>query len=345
VLSIQNGLGGPDAAAAVLGDRVAVGVAGGFGASLVAPGHVHHHGLELVRLGERSGPVTPRIEAAAEVWRGAGFNVRTYDDVERLVWEKLICNVAFSATCSVLGRTIGRVIEDDHAWAVASRCAAEAYEVARALEIGLGFDDPVTHVRAFGLAIPDAKPSMLLDLEAGRPTEVDFINGAIPREGARVGLDAPFNEAVTALVHALERGALLSVLEELRVALGADRVTLRQDVPGDYAFPVTVEALGDGVGSLREERTVDLRNQPVVALLRRGEQVVQEDTRSAFDDPAFHRMLDAYGGLAAQIVTPVFAGDRLDAIVSVHVLGRPRPWSDDDAEACRRAAGRVRELL
>jgi GAF domain-containing protein len=135
------------------------------------------------------------------------------------------------------------------------------------------------------------------------------------------------------------------VLEDLRVALGADRVTLRRNVPGGYAFPVTDEVLGPGVGSLRDERTVDLRTQPVVALLRRGEQVVQDDTRSAFDDPAFHRMLDAYGGLAAQIVTPVFTEGRLEAIVSVHVLGRPRSWSDRDAAACRRAAGRVRELL
>jgi 2-dehydropantoate 2-reductase len=84
VLSIQNGLGGPDIAARVLGDdRVAVGVAGGFGASIVEPGHAHHHGLELIRLGERRGPVSPRIEAIAEVWRGAGFNVRTFDDVSR----------------------------------------------------------------------------------------------------------------------------------------------------------------------------------------------------------------------------------------------------------------------
>jgi 2-dehydropantoate 2-reductase len=346
VLSIQNGLGGPDAAAAVLGaDRVLVGVAGGFGASIVAPGHVHHNGFELIRLGERTGAATPRVEALAEVWRQAGFNVRTYDDVDRLVWEKLICNVAFSGTCSVLGRTIGEVLANEHAWAVASRCAVEAYEVARASGIELGFDEPVAHVRAFGEAIPGARPSMLLDLEAGRRTEVDFINGAIPREGARLGLAAPANEAVSALVRALERRTLGSVLEKLRVALRADRVTLRQDVPGDYAFPVTVEALGAGVGSLRDERTVDLRTQPVVVLLERGEQVVQDDTRSAFDDPAFHSMLETYGGLAAQIVTPIFEDDRLAAIVSLHVLGEPRAWSDEDAATCRRAAGRVRELL
>ena len=153
--------------------------------------------------------------------------------------------------------------------------------MARALEIELGFDDPVAYVRAFGLAMPGAKPSMLLDLEAGRPTEVDFINGAIPRAGVGVGVAAPFNEAVSALVRALELGTLDSVLEELRVALGADRVTLRQDLPGDYAFPVTDEALGAGVGSLRDERTVDLRTQPVVRDARGGASRSSRTTRAA----------------------------------------------------------------
>jgi GAF domain-containing protein len=136
-----------------------------------------------------------------------------------------------------------------------------------------------------------------------------------------------------------------SVLEDVRAELRADRVTLRRDLRGDYAFPVTDEALGPGVGSLREERTVDLRTQPVVDLLRRGEQVVQDDTRAAFSDPAFQRMLDTYGGLAAQIVTPIFVDGRLEAIVSLHVLGDPRTWRDEDTTACRRAAERVRELL
>jgi GAF domain-containing protein len=140
-------------------------------------------------------------------------------------------------------------------------------------------------------------------------------------------------------------GTVEGVLEDLRVELGADRVTLRRDMPGDYAFPVTDEAVGVGVGSLRDERTVDLRTQPVVALLRQGTQVVQEDTRSAFDDPAFQRMLETYGGLAAQIVTPIFVDGRLAAIVSLHVLGEPRAWTDDDAATCRHAAQRVRELL
>ena len=209
VLSIQNGLGGPDIAASILGEkRVAIGVAGGFGASIVEPGRVHHHGLELLRLGERNGPATPRVEAIAQVWRAAGFNVETDDDIDRVIWEKLICNVSFSGPCAVLGCTIGEVIADRHAWTVASRCGQEAFEVARALDVSLGFDDVGSYVRNFGLKIPGARPSMLLDLMAGRRSEIDFINGAIPRAGREIGVATPFNEAVTALVKAREARAL-----------------------------------------------------------------------------------------------------------------------------------------
>ncbi len=68
----------------------------------------------------------------------------------------------------------------------------------------LEFEDPVAHVRAFGRKIPDAYPSLVLDLRAGRRTEISFINGAIPRVGHEVGLQAPVNATVTGLVEALE---------------------------------------------------------------------------------------------------------------------------------------------
>jgi GAF domain-containing protein len=136
-----------------------------------------------------------------------------------------------------------------------------------------------------------------------------------------------------------------SILGDLLRALGASRVTLRQDLPGEYAFPVTHEALGPGVASLVDERTVDLRNQPVVRELMRGHQVVQPDCRAAFDEPAFQRMLETYGGLAAQVVTPIVLGDRLAAIVSLHQLGTPRAWTDAEVAACSATADRVVQLL
>jgi GAF domain-containing protein len=135
------------------------------------------------------------------------------------------------------------------------------------------------------------------------------------------------------------------VLQDLLTGTGASRVTLRQDLPGDYAFPVTHEALAPGVGSLKEERTVELRNQPVALEVAAGRQVVQDDCATAYDDPAFHRMRETYGGLAAQIVTPVTTDGGVRGIVSLHQLGTPRRWSNDEIEACRAAAARVAELL
>ena len=92
------------------------------------------------------------------------------------------------------------------AWSVAAACASEAFHVARAKGIGLDFDDPIAYVRAFGQKIPNARPSMLLDHMAGKRAEVDNINGAIPREGARVGVATPVNSVVVALLKAKEAG-------------------------------------------------------------------------------------------------------------------------------------------
>ncbi len=206
VLSIQNGLGGPDTTARVLGrDKVMVGVVGGFGASMRGPGHAHHNGWELVRLGEFSGPVTPRLEQVAEVWRSGGFRVKCFDDIDQLVWEKLICNVCFSGTCTLTGLTVGEVMNDADAWQVASGCAVEAYNVAKARKIRVDIDDPVDYVRNFGSKIPNARPSMLLDHIAKRMSEIEAINGAIPPAAEAVNVAAPFNTVISALVRNKER--------------------------------------------------------------------------------------------------------------------------------------------
>jgi 2-dehydropantoate 2-reductase len=66
-------------------------------------------------------------------------------------------------------------------------------------------EEPVSYVRSFGLKIPNAQPSMLLDHLAGRLSEVDVINGAIPPAAAEVGMAAPVNATVTALIKVKER--------------------------------------------------------------------------------------------------------------------------------------------
>ncbi len=136
-----------------------------------------------------------------------------------------------------------------------------------------------------------------------------------------------------------------SILDTLRTDLQADRCTLRLDVPGE-TFPVVAESCGAGVGTLVGERTIVLRGQPVVeAMLSGVGQVVQEDCATASDDPAFHAMREAYGGLSAQVVTAVRQDDRLAGILSVHMLGGTRAWMPAERGRARRAAEDVGRLL
>jgi formamidase len=135
-----------------------------------------------------------------------------------------------------------------------------------------------------------------------------------------------------------------ALLRSLLAVTGASRVTLRQGTP-DAVFGVTHEALAAGAGSIRDESTVDLSGQPVVREVLAGRQVVQDDAAAAYDDPAFHAMLAAYGGLAAQIVTPVLVGGELRGILSLHQLGRPRRWTGDEVALCTRTAEQAGALL
>ena len=89
---------------------------------------------------------------------------------------------------------------------MSAACATEGFHVARARGIKLDFADPVRYVWEFGQKISGARPSMLLDHLAGKKAEIDNINGAIPREGAKYGIATPVNSVVVALLKAKESG-------------------------------------------------------------------------------------------------------------------------------------------
>jgi GAF domain-containing protein len=135
-----------------------------------------------------------------------------------------------------------------------------------------------------------------------------------------------------------------AILEHLLAATGASRATLRRDVPGDV-FPVTDEVLANGARPIKGVATPDMSRQPVVLEIQQGRQVVQDDCLAASAEPHFREMLELYGGLRAQIVTPVLREGRVVAIVSLHQLARTRAWTQDEIEAARETAARVGELL
>ena len=206
VIALQNGLGSGDRVAQrVPRDQILIGIAEGFGSSVPAPGHVHHNGMRLIRLGEMPpGGMTDRLERIESLWRDAGFNVRAFPDVDRMIWEKFLCNVTLSAPTTAFDVTVGELMADPALWAVALGCMSEAHAVGVAKGVAFSFDDPVRYVTEFAATIPDASPSMRLDHLASRRSEIDVINGMVVELARELGWNAPYNESLSAVVRARE---------------------------------------------------------------------------------------------------------------------------------------------
>ncbi len=205
VMAFQNGLGaGERVARHVPEDQVVIGIAEGFGSSIPEPGHVHHEGMRLIRIGEMHGGTTERVRRIERVWRDAGFNVQSFSDVTLMIWEKFLCNVTLSAPCAAFDVTVGELMSDPAAWKVALGCTAEAYRLGLAMGVRFPFDDPLRYVTDFAATIPNASPSMRLDHLARRPSEIDVINGQVVTLSRELGLEAPYNETLCAIVRRRE---------------------------------------------------------------------------------------------------------------------------------------------
>ena len=205
VMPFQNGLGaGERVARHVDPGHVVVGIAEGFGSSIQAPGEVHHNGMRLIRIGEMSGGLTDRVQGIEQVWREAGFHVKAFGDIQQMVWEKFICNVAVSAPTAAFDVTIGELHADAELWNVAMGCMLEAHGIGIERGVHFSFDDPLEHLAEFAATIPHASPSMRLDHRAKRRSEVDVINGQVVVLGREMGRPTPYNESLVAVLHARE---------------------------------------------------------------------------------------------------------------------------------------------
>jgi 2-dehydropantoate 2-reductase len=205
VMAFQNGLGaGERVAQRIPEDHIVIGIAEGFGSSIPEPGHVHHEGMRLIRIAEMNGGLSDRSQLIAHAWEEAGFNVRAFADVTLMIWEKFLCNVTLSAPCAVFDATVGELMADAGAWKVALGCTAEAYRLGVAKGVPFPFEDPLRYVTDFAATIPNASPSMRLDHLARRRSEVDVINGQVVTLSREIGVEAPYNETLCAVLRRRE---------------------------------------------------------------------------------------------------------------------------------------------
>lgn len=206
LVCIQNGIGAFERVREIVGhERVLAGVAGGFGARVVAPGHVHHEGWEKLEFGEFGSAGSERARYVANLFVQAGFSVEVRNDgIQYAVWEKLLCNVSANALCAITEMTVGELLSHPDASQISKECAWEAFAVAKATGMQFKFSDPFAFVSAHASKIPAARTSMSADLAAGRPTEIDQLNGFIVRTAAKHGIPVPINTTLTRIIRAKE---------------------------------------------------------------------------------------------------------------------------------------------
>ncbi len=207
--TLQNGLGNYELLADALGPaRAGQGVTT-LGATLLEPGAIRHAGMGPTILG--ASPALDLAEALAELLNTCGLPTTVSEQITSLVWGKLLVNVGINALTALLRVPNGALVTTSSARALLTALVEEAATVAAVAGVALPYKDPVAHVLAVAEATASNQSSMLQDILRSVPSEVGVINGAIAREGARLGVATPLNAALTALVEAFETSSGLRI--------------------------------------------------------------------------------------------------------------------------------------
>jgi len=204
VVSWQNGINTEHEIAEALGKKAALRAVVNYGCQLIAPGHVrmafHHYPHFIQELDPASKDAAIAI---AGILSKTGLITENTDQVVSIVWRKGILNSCMNPVCAVTGLAMAEAINDPIIFQIVCSLLKECINVARANEIALGWDfypNAVAYLKSAG----NHKPSMLIDIENNRKTEIDFMNGKFIEFGNQANIETPYNTTLRALVKGLE---------------------------------------------------------------------------------------------------------------------------------------------
>ncbi len=205
VLTLQNGLGNAETIAEIVGkERVLAGTTA-MGATLLGVGRVRLGGTGDTHIGRLAGPADEFCHETARVFSQAGLPATADDEVQSLIWGKLVINIGINALTALLKLRNGQLSDFYETRELVEMAVGEAVQVAAAAGIWLPYEDAVSKVLSTARATGGNQSSMLQDILNGRHTEIDAINGALVREGERVGVLTPVNRTLTLLIRTLEK--------------------------------------------------------------------------------------------------------------------------------------------
>jgi 2-dehydropantoate 2-reductase len=204
-LSLQNGLGNLENIRSALPDAPVVGGVTSQGSTMLGPGRIRHGGKGPTFVGQVGKDMTRGVERIVSLFNQCGIPTETSDDIESLIWEKLLINVGINPVTAITGLKNGELLDHEETKSLVAMAVEEAERVAQ--EKGIRVKGSAAE-KVFEVcrATAQNRSSMGQDIDNRRRTEIDFINGAIVREGEALGMATPVNATLTCLVKALEAG-------------------------------------------------------------------------------------------------------------------------------------------
>jgi 2-dehydropantoate 2-reductase len=202
-LTLQNGLGNLEEMALVVGpERLLAGV-GLLGVIREDEGRIIYAGRGAIFIGvPASSQVSgPEVAAVVDLFRQAGLECQPREDIEAVLWEKLVINAGINPLTALLRVPNGALPRLPQVWEVAVAAARETQAVARASGLSLR-GEPASRLRQVCTATAANHSSMLQDILAGRPTEIDALNGQVASRGRALGVPTPVNDLLTSLLQA-----------------------------------------------------------------------------------------------------------------------------------------------
>jgi len=208
IVSLQNGVDNVErirTAAALDPIAAVVYVA----SSMPAPGRIKHAGRGDLLIGDLPGRAGPPREAAiarvSSLFEAAGVPCRVSPDIQADLWTKLITNVGLNGISAVVHSTYGDVVAIPESRETIRALVNECVAVALASGVSLPESDFAAMVLQFAERVGPVFSSTAQDLERGKPTEIDALNGFVVRRGAALGVPTPVNQSIVAFVKLLER--------------------------------------------------------------------------------------------------------------------------------------------
>ena len=205
VMSLQNGLGNINAIAEyVPKDRIIAGLTS-HGSTFIEPGVIRHGGVGDTIIGRVEGANDDRISEIASIFTEAGIKTRVSDNMAGEIWAKVIINSAINPLTAILGKENGALLEDPTLIEKMKEVVSEGIRVARTHKVLLPDYDIFEKTLEVARMTAGNRSSMLQDIENGRMTEIESINGMIEKMARLAYIEAPANLELTVKIREIQK--------------------------------------------------------------------------------------------------------------------------------------------